>query len=119
MEFKMNKEIRDYYEQFFMGLSLRNIVWSVAGIVTGLIIGFVLKGRASSETLSWVIPTAVVPFWFIGFKKIKGMPMEKFIAAWFRQTYLIPKKLVLKNDDIFGKLLKEVKEKNAKKQGKS
>lgn len=101
MEIKINKEIRNYYEQFIMGMSLRNMVFALIGIAVGLIIGFSLRGKASMEALSWIIPAAVVPFFLFGFKKVNGMYMEKFMAVWFRSVFLFPKKLILKDDNIY------------------
>lgn len=105
MEIKINKEIRNYNEQFFMGLSVRQIIFTTMGIAVALVIGFSLRGKVSSEALSWIIPVAVVPFFFFGFKKINGMNMEKFIAAWFKSTFLIPRKLVLREDNVYKILL--------------
>lgn len=105
MEIKINKEIRNYYEQFLMGMSLRNVIFAVAGIAVALILGFNLRGQVDVETLSWVIPVSVVPFFFAGFKKINGMYMEKFLAAWFKSELLIPKRLVLREDNIYRMIL--------------
>lgn len=119
MEFKMYKEIRNYYERFFMGLSLRQLICGGIGLAVALVLGFGLRGRVSGETLSWIIPSAVVPFFMIGFKDVKGMPMEKFIIAWFKQRFLMPKKLILRNDDIYSKLFKEMDSDAKAKQGKN
>ena len=107
MEFKINKEIRDYKEQFFLGFNARQTAFTVVIVIVALILHFILKDKMSSNTRSWVIPTAVVPLFLIGFKPFKGMYLEKFIAAWFKQCFLMPKQLTLGNDDYVQDILKE------------
>ena len=54
MEVKINKEIRNYTESMFFGLSLRQFIFSVlaCGVAVGLY--FLLRPRFGTETLSWV-----------------------------------------------------------------
>ena len=54
MEVKINKEIRNYTESMFLGLSLRQFIFSVlaCGVAVGLY--FLLRPRFGTETLSWV-----------------------------------------------------------------
>lgn len=117
MEIKINKEIRNYHEQLLMGLNWRQIIYTGAGIAVALILGFNLRGKVSDETMSWIIPCAIIPFFLFGFKKVNGMHMEKFIAAWFKSTFLIPRKLVLREDNVYKILLEESK--NEKKKRKT
>ena len=54
MEIKINKEIRNYKETIFFGLSMRQFVCSVlaVGVAVGLYFG--LSRIADRETVSWV-----------------------------------------------------------------
>ena len=54
MEVKINKEIRNYTESMFFGLSMRQFLFSVlaCGVAVGLL--FLLRGRFGTETLSWM-----------------------------------------------------------------
>ena len=54
MEVKINREIRNYTESMFFGLSLRQFIFSVlaCGIAVGLY--FLLKPYLGTETVSWV-----------------------------------------------------------------
>lgn len=105
MEIKINKEIRDYYEAVFLGLPLRAVLFSAAGIVLSLIVGFSLRGKAGTETISWVITVIMVPFFLFGYKKVNGVYLEKYLAAFIRSEFLTPKKLVLKDDNIYRKIV--------------
>ena len=64
MEVKINKEIRNYTESMFFGLSLRRFIFSVlaCGVAVGLY--FLLRPRFGTETLSWVCILGAFPFKF-------------------------------------------------------
>lgn len=110
MEFKICKEIRDYYEKFIIGFSLRELISVILGAITALIVGFNLRGKVSTMDLATIIPLCVVPFIIVGFGKFNGMRPEKFIVAWFRDVFLFPQKLTIKNDNEY-KLMLALKEK--------
>lgn len=103
MEIKINKEIRNYYEAVFLGLPLRAVLFSLAGIVLSLIVGFSLRGKIGSEGISWIITVIMVPCFLFGYKKMNGMYMEKYLAALIKSEFLTPKKLTLGEDNIYRK----------------
>ena len=92
MEVRINREIRDYTESMFFGLSLRQFIFSVmaVGIAVGIYLG--LNPILGTETTSWLCIVAAFPFAAIGFLKYNGMTAEKFIWAWIKSTFLIPKR---------------------------
>lgn len=106
MEVKINREIRNYTESMFFGLSLRQFIFSVlaCGIAVGLY--FLLKPYLGTETVSWVCILGAAPFAAIGFVKYNGMTAEKFVWAWFKFEFLMPKKLVFHSTNIYYELLK-------------
>ena len=61
MEVKINKEISDYTEAIFFGLSLRQFIFSVlaCGIAIGLY--FLLHPYMSMETVSWICVLGAAP----------------------------------------------------------
>ena len=73
MEVKINKEIRNYTESMFFGLSLRQFIFSVlaCGVAVGLY--FLLRPRFGTETLSWVCILGAFPFAAMGFIKYNGI----------------------------------------------
>ncbi|MGF7018852.1 hypothetical protein M2145_002635 [Lachnospiraceae bacterium PF1-21] len=93
MEVKINREIRDYTESIFFGLSLRQFFFSVlaAGVAVGIYFG--LRNVVGTETVSWMCILGAAPFAALGFIKYNGMTAEKFILAWLRSEFLVPKKL--------------------------
>lgn len=93
MEVKINREIRDYAESVYFGLSLRQFVFSLAacGVAVGLY--FLLKPLFGIKTLSWVCILGAAPFAALGFFKYHGMTAEKVIIAYIRSEILMPRQL--------------------------
>ena len=88
MEVKINREIRNYTESMFFGLSLRQFIFSIlaCGVAVGLY--FLLK--------------------------YNGMTAEKFIWAWIKSEFLMPKKLVFHSTNTYLELMKPSIEKKTK-----
>ena len=93
MEVKINREIRQYTESMFFGLSMRQFFFSLAAAAVALILYFVLKPHLGTETVSWVCILGAVPFAAMGFVTYHGMTAEQFIWAWIRSELLEPKQL--------------------------
>jgi hypothetical protein len=104
MEVKINREIRNYTEAMFFGLSLRQFIFSICacGVAVGLY--FVLKPYVGTETVSWMCVLGAAPFAALGFIKYNGMTAEKFIAAWFKSEFMTPKKLVFHSTNTYYEL---------------
>ncbi len=109
MEVKINREIRNYTESMFFGLSMRQFFFSVMAILVAVAVYFALKPVLGLETVSWVCILAAVPFGAMGFIKYNGMTAEQFVIAWIRSQILMPKKLLFGNTNIYWELLKEGK----------
>ena len=90
MEVKINREIRNYTEAVFFGLSLRQIIFSVCALAVSVGVFFLLKPTLGTETTSWICIIAAAPFAALGFVKYNGMTAEKFIVAWVKSEFLFP-----------------------------
>lgn len=114
MEVKINREIRNYTESMFFGLSLRQFIFSVlaCGVAVGLY--FLLKPHLGTETVSWVCILGAAPFAALGFVKYNGMTAEKFIWAWIKSEFFMPKKLVFHSTNTYLELMKPSIEKKTK-----
>lgn len=100
MEVKINKEIREFSESIFFGLSLRQFLFSLfaMGIAVGLY--FLLRDTFGNSEIGWICILGAVPFAAIGFFRYHGMYMEEFIMVWVRSEFLIPKRLVFQGENI-------------------
>lgn len=106
MEVKINKEIRNYTESMFFGLSLRQFIFSLlaCGVAVGLY--FLLRPQFGTETLSWMCILGAAPFAAMGFIRYNGMTAEQFVWAWIKSEFILPKKLMFKPDNFYYETLK-------------
>lgn len=119
MEVKINREIREYTESMFFGLSMRQFFFSVAACLIAVAVYFLLRPILGMEVTSWVCILAAFPFAVMGFVKYNGMPAEKLIWAWIKSEFLIPKRLTFYNTNVYYHLIDlDEKEKKLKKEAK-
>ena len=111
MEVKINREIRNYTESIFFGLSMRQFFFSVIACGVAVLLYFLLKSHFGIETLSWVCILGAAPFAVLGFITYNGMTAEKFIYAWIKSEFLIPKQLTFKPVNFYYELLTDKLEK--------
>lgn len=107
MEVKINKEIRDYTESVYFGLSLRQFIFSILACGMAVVLYFVFRPYFGIETLSWLCILGAAPFAAIGFIKYNGMNAEEFIVAYIRSEFLTPKELTFKPTNFYYELLKD------------
>lgn len=106
MEIKINKEIREYKESIFFGLSMRQFIFSLLACGVAVLLYFSLRNYMGLETLSWVCILGAVPFAVLGFVKYNGMTAEKLIIAFIKSEILMPKVLLFKPENMYYELLK-------------
>ncbi len=116
MEVKINREIRNYTESMFFGLSLRQLVFALLAVGVAVLLYFVLKPYVGTETVSWMCILGAAPFAAMGFVSYHGMTAEQFVWAWLRSELLEPKQLCFKPVNLYYEILKpsmEAREKEA------
>lgn len=122
MEVKINKEIRNYTESMFFGLSLRQFIFSLLAIGVAVGLYFLLRPHFGTETLSWMCILGAAPFAAMGFVRYNGMNAEQFVWAWFKFEFMMPKKLLFIPDNLYYGVLKpniEAREKGCYSQPRS
>ena len=107
MEVKIPKEIRDYRESIFFGLSARQFFCSLlaVGVAVGLYFG--LRPLVGTQEVGWICILGAAPYAACGFFRYHGMTAEQFAWAWFKSEVLYPKKLVFRSDCIYYQAVKE------------
>ncbi len=105
LEIKINKEIRDYQESIFMGLSLRQFIFAVLAVGVAIGVYFGLRNVLGTETVSWLCVVAAFPFAILGFVKYHGMTAEQFIRAYIQSEFLMPKQLTSKPTNLYASIL--------------
>lgn len=108
MEIKINKEIRNYTESMFFGLSLRQFLFSdfACGVAVGLF--FLFREKFGTETLSWMCILGASPFAVMGFVRYNGMTAEQFIWVWIKSEFIMPKKLLFLPENLYYETMKDV-----------
>ena len=107
MEININKDIREYTEGVFFGLNLRQLICSGLAVASAVVVYFGTRNIVSKDVITYLCIAAAVPFAAIGFIKYNGMPFEQIIVAWFKDTFLIPRRLTLKSNNIYYEALKD------------
>ena len=107
MEVKINREIRNYTESMFFGLSMRQFVFSVLAILVAVGLYFLLKPHFGTETVSWMCILGAAPFAALGFITYHGMTAEQFLCAWLRSELLEPKELRFEASNLYYEALKD------------
>ena len=117
MEVKINKEIRNYKENIYFGLSLRQFIFSLLACGMAVLLYFMFRSYCGTETLSWICILGAIPFAALGFIKYNGMNLEDFILAYVKAEILTPKYLTFQPTNIYQELMKYVEgdEKNNEK----
>ena len=103
MEVKINKEVREYEESLFFGLSLRQFIFALLAVLVAVAVYFLLRGVTAE--VGWICILAAFPFALGGFFRYNGMNLEQFLWAFIRSALLCPKRLVFKSDNLYAKLL--------------
>lgn len=67
MEVKINREIRNYTEAMFFGLSLRQFIFSILACGVAVGIYFLLRPYVGTETVSWMCIFGAAPFALLGY----------------------------------------------------
>ena len=101
MEIKINKEIRNYKETLFFGLSLRQFACSVLAVGVAVALYFALRNVLDRETVSWLCIVGAAPVAVAGFFKYNGMTLEKFVWAFIKSEFLMAGNRVWKSENYY------------------
>ena len=103
----MNKEIQEFQESFFFGLSMRQCFFSVLAIAAAVGVYLGTKDTCGTEIAGWLSVFAAAPFAGCGFFRYHQMTLEKFVWVWLKSEILCPKKLVFQSENLYLKCLEE------------
>lgn len=114
MEVKINKDIREFSESIFFGLSLRQFIFSIMACLVAVVLYFLLKPFFGIETLSWVCILGAAPFAALGFIKYNGMTAEEFVIAFIKSEILMPRHLTFNSQNIYAEDFRGIVDKRLK-----
>jgi hypothetical protein len=107
MEVKIPKEIREYQESIYFGLSTRQFICSVVAVIFAVGIYFLLKGTLGTEIVSWLCILCAAPFAAMGFFRYHGLTAEKFAAVWLKSEFIMPKRLVYHAENMYEAIIRK------------
>ena len=107
LEVKINREIRNYTESMFFGLSMRQFIFSILAVAVAVGLYFLLKPYVGTETVSWMCILGAAPFAALGFITYHCMTAEQFLWAWLRSELLEPKELRFEASNLYYEALKD------------
>lgn len=106
MEVKINREIRNYTESMFFGLSLRQFIFSLLAMIVAVGLYFLLKPIIGLEAVSWVCILGASPFAAMGFVTYHGLTAEKFLIVWLRSELMEPRELHAQPTNLYYEAMK-------------
>ena len=109
------QDIREYKEQFFFGLNLRQLICAVLMILLSVGTFLICHNFIRTDILMYILVAEAAPLAAAGFLKYNGMTAEKFIWAWIKSTFMIPKVLTFGNTNYYFSMLEEGSTETAKK----
>ncbi len=105
MEVRINKEVRDYQESLFFGLSLRQFIFSLLAVAAAVGTYFGLRAMLGTGDVGWACVLVAFPFALGGFFRYNGMAFEQFVLTFVRAELLYPKRLTFQPDNYYKKAL--------------
>ena len=88
MQIPINKEIRHYQEEIFLGLNLRQMICSGAAIAVAVAVYLGLTPLLGHETAGWVCIVAAAPIAAAGFFTYDCLTFEKFLLVVIDSTVI-------------------------------
>lgn len=110
MEIKVNKEIKNYKESIFFGLSFRQFLCSALALGAAVGVYFALSNVLDKETVSWLCIVCAAPVAVTGFFQYNGLNFEKFVWAVIKSEFLLSGVRLYKSRNIYKEFLEEVKQ---------
>ena len=107
-EIKINKEIRDYTESIFFGLSLRQSIFSIIACIIACGLYFLCKDRLGTEMTSWLCMLGAAPFAAFGFVRFQGMYTEDIVKTALYSFLLSSTNLINKPFDLYEEIFNSI-----------
>lgn len=106
LEVRINKEVRNYQESLFFGLTLRQFICSLFAVAAALGTYFGLQSVLGTGEVGWACVLAAFPFALCGFFSYNGMTAEQFLLAVFRTEVRYPKRLQFRSNNLYAEAMK-------------
>ncbi len=89
LQISVPKEIKEYKQVVAFGLTLKQLLWCGAGVLTGVGVFFLVKDRMALDIVAIICMLSAMPFALMGFVKFNGMDAWELFVQWFKVTFLM------------------------------
>lgn len=113
LEVRINKEVRDYQESIFFGLSLRQFIFSLLAVAIAVGVYFCLCRFVGDYDIGWLCVLDAFPFALCGFFRYNGMNAEQFLRGFLRSEFAYPKRLLFRMENLYAQALESTSIKEA------
>lgn len=100
IEIRIPKEIKNYREKLFFGLTLRQCICAGAALLVCVPLYIFGNKILPQEAVSWLVILIAAPLMFAGFFRYNDMQFEQFAVEIFHH-YFTPQKRVYSYEPIF------------------
>ena len=114
MEVRINKEVRNYTESIFFGLSMRQFFFSVVACVIAVVIYFSFIDTLGTEITSWLCIIGAIPFAALGFISFQNLNAEQIVLTAWHSFLLSKTDLIDKPYNLYLDLTKDIIERYKK-----
>lgn len=101
MQIKSNIEVRDYKEEIYFGMTMRQLAFTALAGGAALGVYFLCHRRMPMEMVSWLCVAAALPFGALGFVKWHGLPFEQIVLVFIRSRLVLGKPVFFRPDNPF------------------
>lgn len=106
MQVKINAEIREYNESIFLGLTMRQFIFSTLACAIGGGSFVILNKTLGMEIASWICILIALPFAALGFITFQGMQLEQIVYEFIYSIFLKRTQLIDAPFNLYYQLLK-------------
>ncbi len=106
MDIKINKEIKNYHESIFFGLSVRQFFCALGAVGVAVGVYFLCKDALIKEVTSWLCIVCAAPLAIAGFFRYNGMTFERFLWVAFKSMVLLRGRRLYRSENLYDQLMK-------------
>lgn len=111
---KINKEIKDYTESIFFGLSMRQCIFAFLACIVAVGIYLLTIDKLGMEITSWLCILGAFPFAALGFITFQSMNAEEIFISALRSFLLTNTNLINKPFNLYYEASKKIIERDKK-----
>lgn len=89
LQISVPKEIKEYKQVVAFGLTLKQLLWCGAGVLTGAGVFFIIKDKVALDIVAIICMISAIPFALMGFVNYNGMDAWELFTYWFKVMFLM------------------------------